>query len=87
MLLGNPYALKGAFGKLDSALGDVISALEGEEGAVGSSSNGEHILSKFRTWKTELGQMQGGQSVQVGARGMQALSDADFPQEGGMFAD
>lgn len=67
-------------------MGDVISALESELGAVGSSSNEGQLLSKFRTWKTELGQMQGGQPT--GASGTtQRLSDADFPQEGGMFTD
>ena len=83
-VVGNPYSLRTAFSKLDVALNEIISALEGEEEAVGSSSSQETLIAKFKSWRMELANMRGG----VNRFGGHVQSHAPGTvQEGGLFSD
>lgn len=79
-VMGNPYALKGALSKLDQALSEAISSLEGEESSVGSSANENALVQKFKSWQAELLHLSRGQ----GGSGGQATGN---PQEGPLFTD
>ncbi|PSS37263.1 hypothetical protein PHLCEN_2v901 [Hermanssonia centrifuga] len=81
-VMGNPFALKSAFSKLDSALNEIISTIEGEGESVGSSSDAQAMVQKFEAWRMELNTMRSG-SVHT----IKGSQDTGTPQEGGMFAD
>ncbi|KAH8084893.1 hypothetical protein BXZ70DRAFT_1011949 [Cristinia sonorae] len=83
-LMSNPFALQSVFGKLDDALGGVISALESEEKSAGSSANEDATVAKFKQWKTELDQIS--RSGQV-AQQPRAEDNSIVQQEGGLFTD
>ncbi|KAI0339065.1 hypothetical protein BDW22DRAFT_1431980 [Trametopsis cervina] len=80
-VVGNPFSLHGSFSKLDSALNEIISALEGEESSVGSSANENVLISKFKSWREELKALRGG------AQGFGGSEAPGTPQEGGLFTD
>ncbi len=75
--IGNPYALKDAFVKLDHALSELISTIGGEEG---SAANEGALLQKFKAWRSELDQLRAG-------NGQHSDRGAGTTQEGGMFTD
>ena len=60
-VVGNPYTLKSAFAKLGESLNDVITTIEAEERSMGSASNEQSMLDKFKHWRMELDQLQNGQ--------------------------
>ena len=80
-ILGNPYAMRDVFDKLDHALDEVITAIEHEEQSAGTSGSDMTALQKLRGWQMELaGIREGGAKPSRGqASGM--------PQEGGLFTD
>ncbi len=80
--MGNPFALKSAFSKLDSALNEIISTIEGEGESVGSSSDAQAMVQKFKAWRMELNTLRSG-SVHT----IKGSQDTCMPQEGGVFAD
>ncbi|KAI0692315.1 hypothetical protein BC835DRAFT_60216 [Cytidiella melzeri] len=82
--LGNPFSLHSALNKLDVALNEIISSLEGEESRVGSSSSEEALVSKFKSWRAELVAMRGGSA---GFGGTYTAKGTGTPQEGGLFTD
>lgn len=84
-LVGNPFSLESAFSKLDSALNEVISAVEGEESRVGSSAAQENLVSRFKSWRAELVALRRGSSGFSGT--MRAGAGAPSRQEGGLFVD
>ncbi|KAI0764097.1 hypothetical protein BC629DRAFT_1596780 [Irpex lacteus] len=82
-VIGNPFALESAYSKLDIALNEVLSILQGEESRVGSSATEENLVSRFKSWRAEL------TALRHGAAGFSGTTrvDAGTPQEGGMFTD
>ena len=80
-VMGNPFVLKDALSKLDVALEEVISALEGEESSMGSSANENLLLKKFQTWRDEL------TSLKTTGQHEVSKENGVTTQEGPMFTD
>ncbi|KAI0092280.1 hypothetical protein BDY19DRAFT_590644 [Irpex rosettiformis] len=82
-VVGNPFSLERGFSKLDSALSEIISSLEGEESRVGSSATEEFLVAKFKSWQEELVALRGGAAGFSGT----TRAHAGTPQKGGLFTD
>lgn len=78
--MGNPFAYGSALNKLDIALNEVISTLEGEISKMGSAANEQKVLQKFQVWRNELQYLKNG-----GQAGHSR--EAGNPQEGPLFTD
>ncbi|KAK7045452.1 hypothetical protein VNI00_007705 [Paramarasmius palmivorus] len=83
-LIGNPFLMREAFGKLDKALGDVIEVVEKEGTAQGGSQTENSLLTKFRIWQAELDDIRAGHATPEKSR---PGSRVRPEQEGGMFID
>lgn len=81
--MGNPFALKNALGKLDLALYEVISALQGEGSNVGSPANSSILERKFQTWREEVNSLTERNWEETDRKGDGACTT----QEGPMFTD
>ncbi|KAF9256216.1 hypothetical protein L218DRAFT_882273, partial [Marasmius fiardii PR-910] len=81
-LLGNPFLMRDALHKLNSALGNVIKIIEEEERYQGGTQQEEGLLSKFQTWQNELDEIRAG--IQTPER---SRSRVRPEHEGGMFTD
>ncbi|RDX47592.1 hypothetical protein OH76DRAFT_1484513 [Lentinus brumalis] len=84
-LLGNPYVLEESFSRLDHALTEIISKIQGEGKSVGADSNEDALVRKFLSWRDELTQIRHGQKG-VAGKGSDAHA-ASKQQEGGLFTD
>lgn len=83
--IGNKHLFQGQLQKLDRALGDVITTIEGESTSMGSSGGEEDLLAKLKGWRRELDGVRRG-----GANGRRVGIDhsAGVPAEkGGLFTD
>ncbi|TRM63281.1 hypothetical protein BD626DRAFT_548184 [Schizophyllum amplum] len=78
---GNPFVMKGALDKLHRSLSDVINVIEGEESTEGGTQGEDALLTKFKTWRTELEAIASG-NVKLSAE----HADTVRP-EGPMFTD
>ncbi|KAM5537378.1 hypothetical protein V8D89_008897 [Ganoderma adspersum] len=86
-VLGNPYVLRESLTKLDHALTDVITVIQGEERSVGAAANADALVRKFSSWRDELTQIRAGHGHR-GARAAQGkVVEEPEQQEGGIFAD
>ncbi|KAF8895814.1 hypothetical protein CPB85DRAFT_1329278 [Mucidula mucida] len=75
--IANPFLMNEAFGKLDHALGEVITVLENEEG--GSESR---LLRQFLGWRDQL------DTIRTGKRTPSRSPARHTPErEGGLFVD
>ena len=83
--LGNPYVLEETFSKLDHALTEVITKIQGEERRVGAGTSEEALVRKFTSWRDELTQIRSGRSGVKGTR--REAEEAAKQKEGGLFAD
>ncbi|TBU31337.1 hypothetical protein BD311DRAFT_863555 [Dichomitus squalens] len=83
--LGNPYVLEEAFSKLDHALTELITKIQGEERRVGAGTSGEALVRKFTGWRDELTQIRRGQGGATGTR--RDANESARRKEGGLFAD
>ncbi|TBU39174.1 hypothetical protein BD309DRAFT_872837, partial [Dichomitus squalens] len=83
--LGNPYVLEEAFSKLDHALTELITKIQGEERRVGAGTSEEALVRKFTGWRDELTQIRRGQGGATGTR--RDANEAAGRKEGGLFAD
>lgn len=80
-MMGNPFAFKNALDKLNLALDEVVSALQGEESRMGSSSNENVLLRKFQTWRDEVVSLKSRDGERTSTKG------TGVTQEGPMFTD
>ncbi|ESK93303.1 hypothetical protein Moror_14509 [Moniliophthora roreri MCA 2997] len=83
-LIGNPFLMRAALGKLDKALGDVIEVVEREKIAQGGTESENLLVKKFRTWQTELDEIRAGHGTPERSR---PASKVRPEHEGGMFTD
>ena len=81
--MSNPFAMQKVYGKLDSALDEIISALQREERSAGASAGENATIQKFQSWKQELEIIRGAGRVASRPRGETGI----VQQEGGLFAD
>ena len=87
-MLGNPYVLGEAFSKLDNALSDVISELDGEKHSSGAAPNANALRHKLAGWRDELQQIRSGERVSAGKQSLSGPIRSTMPRdEGGMFVD
>ncbi|KAJ2991988.1 hypothetical protein NUW54_g8049 [Trametes sanguinea] len=84
-ILGNPYVLEDAFSKLDSALTEVISSIQGETRSVGAAASENALLAKFTRWRDELTDIRKGRK-NLGSAG-NSPGNAATEQQGGLFTD
>ncbi len=91
--LGNPYVLRESFAKLDHALTEVITTIQGEERSVGAATSVDALVRKFSSWRDELtnirtghGQRGAGAAAQGEAVEGEAVEGLE-QQEGGLFAE
>ncbi|KAG7444928.1 uncharacterized protein BT62DRAFT_933333 [Guyanagaster necrorhizus] len=76
--IGNPFLMSEAFGKLDHALGNIITILEQEE----TSGSNNRLLRRFLDWRDELEAIRTGKKIRTPMH----LSP-ERESEGGLFAD
>ncbi|KAJ3521110.1 hypothetical protein NM688_g9062 [Phlebia brevispora] len=79
-IVGNPFALEESFVKLDQALSEIISTIEGEEKSMGAASNEQAVIQKLKGWQMELKYMRAGNWQKQG-------QGNGTPQAGGLFVD
>lgn len=77
-IMGNPFALRSTFAKIEQALNEAISTIEGEQESEGSSSKEQTMVQKFKAWRLELDFMRAGNVHDT---------SGGTPQEGGLFTD
>lgn len=81
--MSNPFAMQNVYGKLDSALDEIISTLQREERSAGASAGEDATIQKFKSWKQELEMIRGAGRVASQPRG----ETGTVQQEGGLFTD
>ena len=81
LTVGNPFAFRSAYAKLDEALNEVIAVIESEKYAMCVSHNELALLQKFRTWRMELNHLR------AGTRELRTPADEADEREGGLFTD
>ncbi len=73
--------MRGVFDKLDQALSEAITTIEGEEKSAGASGNEVRAVQKLKSWQMELAWIRAGREKSLGREG------PGTPQEGGLFTD
>ena len=81
LTVGNPFAFRSAYAKLDEALNEVITVIESEKNTSSVSPNELALLQKFKVWRMELTHLR------AGSRELRTPAAEPNEQEGGLFTD